>query len=181
MQLRVVCPFTGPGRNRPAGRDDIVRSGGSPASHLKLLHDFRSPRWHTKNRLDNNGKLPETVEKSIAGIRGLPAPGRLSSFLCFQRKLLHNLCYLGLQYIEGGSISHWKASYDNIYGIEPWNDSRPGQFLQAPSKKVPFNNRVSMLGHNHRYPCMQKQGVGCPNIEVFGAYPSPCFFYQLEI
>ena len=181
MRLRVFCPFTGPGRNHPAGRDDIVRSDGPPANYLKLLHAFRSPRWRTKNRLDNNGTLQETVEKSRAGIHGSPERERFSLFLHFQHQLLRNFLHLFGQHVERSVISHCETSYDNIYGIQPRNDSRSSQFLQTSFEKVSFNNRVSMLRHDHCHPCMRKQGVGSPNIEVFSAYPSPCFFHQLEI
>ena len=158
-----------------------MRSDGPPASYLKLLHAFRSPLWRTKNRLDNNGTLQETVEKSRAGIRESPGPGRFSLFLHFQHELLRDSDHFFVQRFKGCVVCRRETSNDNIYGIQARNDSRPSQLFQAPSETVSFNNGVSMLGHDHRHPGMRKQGVGSPNIEVFSAYPSPCFFHQLEI
>jgi len=69
VRLRVFYPFMGPGRNRPAWRDDTAQFCAQPSSCPKERHVFRSPRWHRLNRWDNNDTLPETVVKSRVDTR----------------------------------------------------------------------------------------------------------------
>jgi hypothetical protein len=40
---------------------------------------------------------------------------------------------------------------------------------------------MPQLANYHRHPCMRKQGVDGPDIEMFGAQSSPCFLNKLEL
>jgi hypothetical protein len=181
MRLRVFCPFTGPGRNHPAGRDDTARSDGSPASYLKVLHASRSPRWRTRNRLDNNGMRLETVERSRVGIHVSTAPESFSRPASLRRQFPGNSLRLSHQLVERRFVGRRKGTHDDVHPPDVRDDFRPGKLSQSPSQAISLHDCMPVLGDDYRHPCMRKQGVGRPNIEVLGAQPSPCFFYQLEI
>ena len=99
----------------------------------------------------------------------------------FRHKLLRDFYRLSCKHTERNVIGRGETADDNIDIAQQWNDLRPGQLTQASSKTVSLDDSVTMLGNDNGHSCMRKQGVGCPNIEVLGTNPSPCFFYYLEI
>lgn len=177
MLLRVFYPFTGPGRNRPAGRDDTARSDGSPASYLKVHHASRLPQRRTKSRLDNNGTQRETVEKSRAGIPELTAPGIFSRRLCSERQFPDNALQFCRQLPHRRFVCRCKCSHNNVHASQDWKNPGASNLTQASSQEISLNNPVSMLCNNYSHSSMRKQGVGSPNIQMLGTYPSPCLFH----
>lgn len=99
----------------------------------------------------------------------------------FRHELLRDLYRLSFKHAERSVVSGGEAANDNIDIAQQWNDLRPGHLPQTSSKTISLDNCVTMLGNDYAHPCMRKQGVGCPNIEVLGTNPSPCFFDYLKI
>ena len=98
-----------------------------------------------------------------------------------RHKFLRDLYRLSCKHTERSVIGRGKTADNNVDVAQQWNDLCPGQLTQTSSKTVSLDDCMTMLGNDDGHPCMRKQGVGCPNIEVLGTNPSPCFFDYLEI
>lgn len=149
--------------------------------YLKLNHASRSLRSHMRSRLDNSGMPQEAVAISIADNRECQGPVRFSCFYAWSLKHSNYFVDLFRQFIKARVVGRGKCANDNVARFRCSKNLQAYKLAQSATQPVSLHDRMTVLANNYRSPCIRKQGVVGPNVEMFGTQSSPCSLHPLQI
>lgn len=149
--------------------------------YLRLNHAFRSLRLHMRNRLDNSGTPQEVVAISIADNRECQGPVRFSCFCTWSLKHSNYLVDLFRQFIKARIVCRRKCANDNVVRFRCSKNFQAYKLAQSATQSVSLHDRMTVLANYYSSPCIRKQGVVGPNVEMFGTQSSPCSLHPLQI